>query len=215
MMNLLRKEFKLSVMAFNYISFLFVVMMLIPNYPLYVLFFYPTIGFYQIFANGRTNNDILFTSLLPVRKGDIVRARCLTIAILEVIEIALAVPFAFLRSMLYAGTPIEKSVFTEPNVAFFGIAFVMYALFNAMFIPAFYKTGYKIKYLWPCLGFFFFTLVAESLAFIPATAGYIDAVDKAGQLAQLPVLIGGIVLFVTINALVCRCSVKNFEKVNL
>ena len=215
MMNLLRKEFKLSLMAFNYISFLFVIMMLIPNYPLYVSFFYPVIGFYQIFANGRANNDILFTSLLPVRKGDIVRARCLTIEILEVIQILLSVPFAYLRSMLYAGTPIEKSVFTEPNVAFFGIAFVLYALFNAMFIPAFYKTGYKVKFLWPCIGFFLMTVVAESLAFIPATAGYIDAVDKAGQLAQLPVLIGGIALFIVINAIVCRCSIKNFEKVSL
>lgn len=215
MKKLLSKEFKLALTPFNYISFAFVLMILIPNYPLYVLFFYPTIGFYQIFATGRANNDILFTSLLPVRKRDIVLARCTTIELLEIIEVLLAVPFAFLRNVLYAGTPIEKSVFTEPNVAFFGITLVLYALFNAMFIPSFYKTGYKARFLWPCIGFFFFTLVAESLAFIPATAEFIDATDLVGMGRQMYLLLGCVIFFI-ISGFITRCrAIKNFEKVSI
>lgn len=215
MKNLLRKEFRLAVLPYNYISLLFAVLLLIPNYPLYVIFFYPTIGFFQIFANGRANNDVMFTALLPVRKSDIVRARCMTIAIFEILQIAASVPFAFLRNLLFAGTPIEKSVFTEPNVAFFGITFVMYALFNAIFIPGFYKTGYKPRFLWPSISIFSFVLAAETLAFIPATAKYIDAVDFASQLRQLPVLLGGIAVFVIGMLLTCRRSIKYFEKVDL
>lgn len=215
MKNMIRKDFSLAVMPYNYIFLLFGAMLMIPDYPLYVAFFYATLSLYLMFKTGNENGDVMFTALLPVRKCDIVRGRCATVAILELAQVLLSVPFAVLRMVLYKGSPIENSLFTEPNVAFFGITLVMLAIFNALFLPRFYKDGRTVKFLVPCIVTFVFILFAECFAIVPQTAKYIDAIDKASQIKQLPVLLGGMAVYAGGMLLTCRRCEKLFEKVDL
>ena len=68
MKNLLVKELKLSALPLSYFFILFGAMAMIPGYPILVGAFFVCLGIYQSFQNGRENNDILYTVLLPVKK---------------------------------------------------------------------------------------------------------------------------------------------------
>ncbi|NMB88618.1 MAG: hypothetical protein GYA17_09675, partial [Chloroflexi bacterium] len=68
MNHLLYKEFKLSVHLTSYLFLLLSLMLLIPNYPYYVVFFCQTPGIFFTFLAGNATNDVYFITLLPVRK---------------------------------------------------------------------------------------------------------------------------------------------------
>lgn len=210
MKALIFKEFKLAAHPTCFIFLAFGAMLLIPNYPYYVAFFYTTLSLFFYFLNGRENRDILFTALLPVSKADMVKARCTVCAIFELLAVIIAVPFSFLNRALYGPCPLA-----DCNVAFFGLTFVMFAIFNGLFIPRFYKTAYKLNFLVPCIVVFLFIGAAIALVFFPGIGDYLDATSPEGMVAQLPVLIGGLVIFIVGMVLTCRRSVRNFEKVDL
>lgn len=75
MKNLLYKEFRLAIHPSVYVFFLLSALLLVPSYPYYVSFFYLTLGVFLTFKTNRAENDIFYSALLPVRKGDVVRAR--------------------------------------------------------------------------------------------------------------------------------------------
>ena len=60
MRNLLRHELKLVVHPTNWIFLALSAMLLIPNYPYYVVFFYGCLGFLFTFTDARENQDLLF-----------------------------------------------------------------------------------------------------------------------------------------------------------
>lgn len=210
MKQLIYKEFRLAVHPTNYLFLLFGAMLLIPNYPYQVGFFYVTLALFFYFLSGRESNDAVFTALLPVRKSDAVRARCIVCTVFEVLSMIVAVPFAVLNHVLNI-----PSTLLDCNVAFFGLSFVLFAIFNAMFIPSFYKTGWKIRFLWPAIVIFLFISVCAALVFFPVVGPYLDDSTAAGMIKQLPVLFGGIVIYVVGMLLTCRRAIRNYEHVDL
>ena len=71
--KLLYKEFKLALHPAAVLFLLLSSMMLIPNYPMYVLFFYNTLGIFFICLSGRENHDFAYSLSLP--ESDRVRMR--------------------------------------------------------------------------------------------------------------------------------------------
>ena len=139
MKNLLYKEFRLAIHPSVYVFFALAALLLVPSYPYYVSFFYLTLGIFLTFKTNRAENDIFYSALLPVRKGDVVRARVLTVALLELANILIAIPFAVISAKINPAGGNNAGI--EPNVAFFGLSFLMYGGFNLIFFPVFYKTG--------------------------------------------------------------------------
>ena len=98
MKALIYKEFKLAMHPICYVFIaVFPLMILIPSYPLAIGFIYVLTCYPILFlgANkGQQSNDLLYSTLLPVRKRDIVLARIITVVILQ---------FAFMAimSLLY------------------------------------------------------------------------------------------------------------------
>ena len=217
MKNLLYKEFRLAIHPSVYLFFLLSALLLVPSYPYYVSFFYLMLGVFLTFKTNRAENDIFYSALLPVRKGDIVRARVLAVAILELVNLLIAVPFAILSVKINPAG--ENNAGIEPNVAFFGLSFLMYGGFNRIFFPIFYKTGRSEgkAFLWSGVFTLLYIAVAESLAqYIPSpVSAYLDTAEKAAQLRQLPVLLGGIVLWAVLTLLSAKRSAERFEKVDL
>lgn len=136
MKNLLYKEFRLAIHPSVYIFFALAALLLVPSYPYYVSFFYLTLGIFLTFKTNRAENDIFYSALLPVRKGDVVRARVLTVALLELANILIAIPFAVLSAKINPAGGNNAGI--EPNVAFFGLSFLMYGGFNLIFFPVFF-----------------------------------------------------------------------------
>ncbi len=215
MKNLLLKEFKLSVQATSYLFLPLAAMLLIPNYPYYVAFFYQTLGIFFIFIIGNTNNDIFFTALLPIRKKDAVKARFETVLILELLQIIISIPFALLRYKLLAA---ENMAGMEANPALFGLVFGMFGIFNVIFLPMFYKTAYKAgtPFLIACVAMTLFVIAAEvAINLIPDWKTVLDTTAAAYLPQQAGVLAGGLLLFALLNAIAYRKSVKNFEELDL
>ena len=98
MKALLYKEFKLAMHPICYVFvFLFPLMLLIPNYPIAIGFIYVLTCYPILFlgANkGQQSNDLLYSTLLPVRKKDIVMARIFTVIFMQVV-------FMIVMSALY------------------------------------------------------------------------------------------------------------------
>ena len=58
--------------------------LLIANYPYYVAFFFQTLGIFFIFVGRQANNDVYFTTLLPVPKRATVKAIFVGVAELSI-----------------------------------------------------------------------------------------------------------------------------------
>ena len=216
MKNLFYKELKLAVHPTMWLFYPLSALVLIPAYPYYLVFFYSCLAVFFTCLQSRENRDFLYTALLPVSKRDVVRSRFLTVAFFQLLQMLFTVPFAVwsLRHNPVGG----NSVGIECNVAFFGLSAVMLGGFNLCFFPPFYKTVQKIG--WPLFyGGAFVTLyicIAETLVHIPGKlSAFLNSKEPEIIKKQLPLLLGGLLLYALLTLLAMHRSEKNFEKVSL
>jgi ABC-2 type transport system permease protein len=216
MRNLLYKEFRLVISPLFFLTMLFGALLLIPTWVYFMaMMYFLFIAVPQIFVNAKAVNDIGFTVMLPVRKRDVVKARVLSIAVLELLQIASAAIFAALNIALYTN---GNAWMIDANIAYLGCVFIMYGIFNVAFFPLFYKNAYKIG--WPILvglivSFLFAGAVEMLVMFLPAATHILDGNGGEALIRQLPVLVAGIVSFALLTWLACKKSARNFEKVDL
>ena len=216
MKNLFYKELKLAVHPTMWLFFALSAMVLIPQYPYYLVFFYSCLAVFFTCLRSRENRDFLYTALLPVSKRDVVRARFLTVAFFQLLQMLVTVPFAVWS--LRHNPAGSNSVGIECNAAFFGLSALMLGGFNLCFLPPFYKTAQKLG--WPLFyGGAFVTLyiaIAETLVHIPGRlSAFLDSKEPEVIKKQLPVLLGGLLLYGLLTLLAMHRSEKNFEKVSL
>ena len=69
MSKLLKKELALCLHPAAVVMLLLSALVLAPNYPYAVSFFYLTLGLFFICLGGRENHDVIFTLTLPVPSG--------------------------------------------------------------------------------------------------------------------------------------------------
>lgn len=215
MKNLIIKEFKLSVHPTNYLFLALAAMLLIPNYPYYVVFFYQTLGIFFIFLNGNTNNDIFFTTLLPIRKSDVIKARFYTVIICELLQIFVSIPFVIMRYYLIKQ---QNMAGMEANAALFGLVLIMFGIFNTVFLPMFFKTGYKtgVPFWAACFAMMVFVVVAEIIINIFSVCKTaLDTIDKVYFLQQMAVLFIGIFIFALLTGYGFFQSKMLFNKLDL
>lgn len=215
MKNLLYKEFRLVISPVFFLTVLFGALLLIPQWPyflamLYLYFFVVP----NVFTNAKAINDTGFTMMLPIRKRDVVKARVISLVTLELAQVVSAIPFAFLSMSLYP----NGNMLIDANLAYIGCVFMIYGIFNAIFLPMFYKTAYKIG--WPVAfaitaSVLFASAVEVLVATVPAAHDALDGVSGDALIRQLPVLGIGILLFALLTALAYRKSATNFQKVDL
>ncbi len=215
MKNLLYKEFRLVIHPMYFLVALTAALLLIPQWPYFIAMMYIFfITMPNLFSGGKAQNDIGFTVMLPVRKGDVVRARVLSVVVLQLIQIALSAVFAMLNLTLYRA----ENFLLDPNIAFFGLTFIMYGLFNVIFFPMFYKGAQKIGMptLTAVIAIILYAVAVEiAVPLLPEVKYVLDGISRDALVRQLPVLAVGIAVFALLTWLACRVSVKRFEKVDL
>lgn len=215
MKNLLYKEFRLAIHPAAILFLGLSSMMLIPNYPLSVTFFYSCLGIFFICLNGRENRDILYTMLLPVEKRALVRARFAMAVILQLAQAALCVPFFFLRGLY---PPEGNVVGMDANLALLGFGLMLLGVFNFLFFRRYYKNPSKVgaPFLLGSVGVFLMVGVTESLPhFVPFVRDRLDTPLFAFLPEKLLFLLAGAAVYALLTALSYRSSARSFEKLDL
>ena len=104
----------------------------------------------------------------------------------------------------------------DPNLALLAAGFLIYTLFNIVFLPSFYKNGYKVgvAYIKATISMALLMLVLEALPHIPALS-WLDDMDAATQLRLIPMLAVSIVVYIVGMLLTFRMSAAAYEKVDM
>ena len=224
MKALLYKEFKLAMHPICYLFVaLFPLMILIPSYPIAIGFIYVLSCYPVLFlgANkGQQSNDLLFSTLLPVRKKDIVLARMITVAFMQFAFIAIMsalYPLAlFINSSIPEGSP-TPGLGISGYVSVLAIALVGYAIADIIFFPIYYKHGKSIvmSTLMTILGFILYLAIFTIVfPYIPGFGGYVDVLCNRGVGIQFAILGGALVIYFIIHIFVFKISSKRLEKVD-
>ena len=205
MKALLYKQLRLVCHPMTLIFCLFGILVIIPNYPYTVIFFYVTLGLFFSFLDMREKKDLYYTALLPVPKRDAVKAGCLFTAL---------APCCLLVARLQPGK--DNLVGLDPNLALLAAGFLIYALFNIVFLPSFYKNGYKVgvAFIKATIPMALLMLVLEALPHIPVLS-WPDDMDAATQLRLIPMLAVSIVVYTVGMLLTFRMSAAAYAKVDM
>ena len=209
------KEWRLGMSPVPLLFLLLSGLILIPNYPYYVTFFYNGLGIFMLMQSLRENRDTAYMMLLPVTKAQMVRARFRTVVQLELLQILACVPFMVLRARY---GHLNNAVGIEANAAFLGLGLVQMGLFNLVFFPMHYRNGYDIgkPFVAASIAELFYIAAAETCDHvIPYMKTVCESYALRDQLRQLPVLLGGAAVYAGLTALALRSSVRRFERVDL
>lgn len=217
MIKLLNKEYKLTVMPLVYAFFSFIGMLFIPSYPYTVVFFYTTLSIFFCFLYSRENKDLLYMVTLPIPKEDIVKARYGTVVSIELIQMLLSVPFCIVRCTLLT---YENVAGIEANVAFLGLVFVQFAIFNTIFLGMYFKKADNvgISFLVSSIAEFIVIIAIEASVHIAkAVQGscFWDEKNRSALIAQIPIFIVGLLFYVIMTYISYKRDVKNFLKQDL
>ena len=214
MRALLYKQLRLVCHPMTPVFCLFGVMVLIPNYPYTVIFFYVMLGLFFTFLNIREQKDSYYSAILPVPKRDTVKAGCALVALVELLSLAVLAPCALLAVRLQPGK--DNLVGMNPNLALFAAGFLLYTVFNAVFLPTFYRNGYKVgaAFIKALIPVTLVMVVCEALPHLPGW-GWLDDLDGATQLRLLPVLAVSAAVYAAGMLLSFRRAAALYEKVDL
>ena len=230
MKALLYKEFKLAMHPICYVFIaMFPLMILIPSYPIAVGFIYVLTCYPVLFlgANkGQQSNDLLYSTLLPIRKKDIVKARIMTVFIMHLAFIAITSALYPVALMINNG--ITESALAEDPMAnpitnaglglnsyvlILAIVLVGFAIADLIFFPIYYKNGKSIvmSTLLMILGFVIYLGVFTiGLPYIPGCE-WINTLPLYIQFIALAV---SLIIYALLHLLVYKISSKRLEKVD-
>ena len=226
MKALIYKELKLAMHPICYVFIvLFPFMILIPSYPLGIGFIYVLTCYPILFlgANkGQQSNDLLYSTLLPVRKKDIVMARMLTVIFMQIAFILVMTalyPVARIINNAIAQSAEKPSEYMIPGlgldsyVLLVAIALIGYAIADIIFFPIYYKHGKSIvmSTLFTILGFVVYIgIFTIGLPFIPG----LDILNNLHLGIQFAVLGAAILISFLLHFVVYKISSKRLEKVD-
>lgn len=216
-LKILKKEMTLSASILSYLFILFGLMFFIPGYPILCGSFFVTLGIFQSFQYAREANDIVFSALLPVAKRDVVKGKFIFSCFVELCSMILMLAATILRMTVLEGSVVYKSnALMNANLFAIGMAFIIYGLFNLIFIGGFFKTAYKFSkpFVTYIVVSFVMIVIGEALHHIPLLEA-LNAFGFEHFLLQFGLLVLGAVIFIALTALSYRNACRNFERIDL
>ena len=226
MKALLFKELRLAMHPICYVFIvLFPFMILIPSYPLGIGFIYVLTCYPILFlgANkGQQSNDLLYSTLLPVRKKDIVMSRIFTVMFMQgdfILVMTALYPVARIINNAVAQSAENPSEYMIPGlgldsyVLLVAIALIGYAIADIIFFPIYYKHGKSIvmSTLFTILGFVVYIgIFTIGLPFIPG----LDILNNLHLGIQFAILGAAILISFGLHVVVYKVSSKRLEMVD-
>lgn len=187
--------------------------MIVPAYPYGMVFLFGCLAPFITFMYMRETNDIYYTALLPVKKRDTVKAKVLLVVLAQMTQLLISLPFAFLRvHVLPEGNPAG----IEANVAYYGFGFLIYAVFNFIFLTHFFKTAYQAgnAFLLGVIPAALGVILMEVLVHVPRFK-WLDSIEPDMMRRQVPILLIGMLVYVLMMIAAYRISAHRFERVDL
>ena len=230
MKALLYKEFKLAMHPICYVFIaMFPLMILIPSYPIAIGFIYVLTCYPVLFlgANkGQQSNDLLYSTLLPIRKKDIVKARIMTVFIMHLAFIAITsalYPVALMINNSITESALAEDPMANPitnaglglnsYVLILAIVLVGFALADLIFFPIYYKNGKSIvmSTLLMILGFVIYLgVLTIGLPYIPGC----EWINNLPIWIQFIALGVSLILYAVLHLAVYKISSKRLERVD-
>lgn len=217
MIELLKKEMKLAASPLSYLFTAFGLMAFVPGYPILVSSFFACLGLFQSFQSAREANDITYTALLPVAKGDVVRAKYAFCIVVELGYFILTAAAVLVRmTVLSEAAVYRNNVLMNANLVYLGFVLLILGLFNLVFVGGFFKTAYQFAK--PFAAFiaaaFLVVGIGETLFHIPALSA-LNAFGFTHIGLQAGVFAAGIAVFALLTAISMGRAVKSFENIDL
>ena len=194
---------------------LFNFMVMIPNYPYYVVTFYASMSVYFVGAFARENKDAFYTMLLPVRKRDVVRGRMMFVSAYQLLSTAIVVLFAELNPARF---DMPNMVGMDANIVLAGISLVLLGIVNLIFFPRYYRNTNKVgvPFFFAAIILAVLVIVAEiSTHTIPFVAEVLDTPDPYYLAQKLPVFFAGLGLYLVLTFASYQISWRIFEKTDV
>ena len=217
MKKLLYKEFSLATPLLTVLFLGFTVMTFIPGYPILCGVFFVCFGIFQSYQTAREDNDILYTSLLPIKKSDVVCAKYVSAVILQGIAFVLFSIFTFIRMFFLSDSAVyTNNVLMGANFVFLSFVLLIFAVFNVIFIGGFFKTAYRYgkPFVLFIIANFAIIAIAETLHHLPGM-NWLNNLNFDSAVCQLPLLVCAVVIYVISTVISCKKSKARFEKLDL
>ena len=214
-MKMLMKEWKLCMHPTGYIMLLCAALLLVPGYPYGVSCFYMGLAIYFICLTARENHDAAYTLTLPVSRRDAVRARILFCSVLEVADLLLMAVFVLVKKAI---GDMPNLAGLDAGVALIGEGMILFAIFNMIFFPVYYKDINKPgKAFLPAAAAMFLWIILEVVGTytIPFLRDVLDQPDPRYMSDKLLFTFGALALFLGGTALSVQRSAKKFEELDL
>ena len=215
-MKLLKKEFRLCLHPAALMMLALSALILIPNYPYGVSFFYMTLGIFFVCLSGRENHDAAFTLGLPVSRRGLVRGRVLFASCLELMQLLACAVFCCIHARLLGNTPNEAGL--DANIALFGEGFLLFGAFNAIFFPGYYRDVNRVGGPFIRSSVAIFLLITAEIVCTHAVPWVRDALDTPDPMymeEKLGFLAFGAAVYAGLTALAIRVSARRFEALDL
>lgn len=217
MLNLIKKEIKLTLHPTAFIFPLFAALVFVPNYPYEVIFFFSALSVYFTCMQSRENEDLLFTCALPVKKSEIPLARILTAAALQLCVLLLVGIFGIIKEALLPEM-IYNQAGISANIALIANGAILLGAFNLLFFPNYYKNPNKIGPPFVLCAIITLILIGMFIVLRYATPLYsvtLNGKNTDNFGAKLIALCIGILFYFATTFISCRRSAKNFIKTDL
>ncbi len=216
-MILLRKEMRLSALLVTYIFTGFGFMTMLPGYPILCGVFFITLGIYQSYQSAREAGDILYSTLLPTAKKDVVKGKYQFTILIELTGFAFMVIMTILRMTVLADALVyRQNAMMNANPFYLGMALFVFGLFNVIFVGGFFRTAYKLgkPFVIYIIAGFLTIGAAEALHHFPGLEP-LNAFGFEHFGLQSSLLLGGAVLYIVMTYLSYKKACADFEKIDL
>lgn len=211
MKNILIKEFRLSVSPISLIFILFAFMGLIPGYPILMGAFFVSMGIFQSYQLMRDQNDILYSALLPVRKKDVVSAKYISAAAIELSAFIIMCAVTAVRLTVFRDAAVyAENPLMPADLVFLGFSLLIFAEFNLIFLGGFFKTAYYFG-----KPFVLFIIASTVTVGIGESLHYLPFYPADSGVFQVLSLILGIIIFVLLTLLSLKKAQNRFEGLDL
>ena len=173
------------------------------------------LAIYFICLTAREDHDAAYTLMLPASRRDAVRARILFCTVLETADLLLMAVFILVKNAI--GT-VPNPAGLDAGVALIGEGMIIFAIFNMIFFPRYYRDINKpgMAFMLAAAAVFAWIILEIVGTYtIPFLRDILDRPDPKYMSDKLLFTLGGLALFAAGTALSIRQSAKKFEEADL